>query len=102
MVTALPITTKGQLILLTISPTFLLVASIALFLRFWRRKAKAQRWGADDYFCLAALVVTYCEFGSVVGAVVWGGHGGTMVDYTYGNFAVALNVGRSNSLEAVY
>lgn len=97
MVTRVPVTTSEQLTLLVVPPIFLLVATVALVLRFWSRKKKAQRRGADDYLCLAALIVTYAEFGAVVGAVVWGGHGETMDSFAYGNFVVLCHVGRVNT-----
>ena len=60
---------------LTIAPApFIAIATLILYLRFWVRRQKKQKLGADDFFSLAALIVTYGEYTCMILVTVFGGH----------------------------
>ncbi|KAF2183000.1 hypothetical protein K469DRAFT_711350 [Zopfia rhizophila CBS 207.26] len=66
--------TAPQLSLTIVPAPFIAIATLILYLRFWARKQKKQRWGIDDFLSLAALIVTYGEYICMVLVTLFGGH----------------------------
>ncbi|KAF2711259.1 hypothetical protein K504DRAFT_465025 [Pleomassaria siparia CBS 279.74] len=75
MVSPVVIDKNSQKTLLVVPAIFLVLATIAVTLRFRTRAWKKQRLLLDDWLCLVGLILSFCCYASIVVAVVCGGLG---------------------------